>query len=404
MQINELYETIKGQGQSFYATGWKGQGTYGYMPVIAWRYRQPSDLTDNIPQVATFPLENIDKMRENILAATKITSAFLIQWEGSVQLTPYDWAIQIDDSRYTSVKASQEGLALKTYQSDLFNNWLSSEWIGGDTGVSAVTAVDTSDGEFTIDTLNLKSKLYDMLNRIAVSGGSYDDWIDAVYDHQAYRRAESPIYHGGLIKELIFQEVVSSAASTDGNQPLGQLAGKGRLSGKHKGGDLVIKVDEPSYIIGLVSLTPRIDYSQGNKWDVNLKTMDDFHKPALDEIGFQDLITDQMAWWDTTIDSANNIIFRSAGKQPAWINYQTNVNRVFGNFAIEGNEMFMTLNRRYERSETTGHIKDLTTYIDPAKYNNVFADTARDAQNFWTQIGVNMTARRKMSASIMPNL
>ena len=60
-----------------------------------------------------------------------------------------------------------------------------------------------------------------------------------------------------------------------------------------------IKVHEPSYIIGIASLTPKIDYSQGNKWDMNLKTMDDLHKPALDEIGYQDLVTDQMAWFDT---------------------------------------------------------------------------------------------------------
>jgi len=50
------------------------------------------------------------------------------------------------------------------------------------------------------------------------------------------------------------------------------------------------------------------------------------------------------------------------------------------------------------------YIGDLTTYIDPVKYNHIFADTRRDAQNFWTQIAVNITARRKMSAKIMPNL
>ena len=43
-----------------------------------------------------------------------------------------------------------------------------------------------------------------------------------------------------------------------------------------------------------MSLTPRIDYSQGNDWDIHLKTWNDFHKPALDGIGFQDLITEQM--------------------------------------------------------------------------------------------------------------
>lgn len=71
------------------------------------------------------------------------------------------------------------------------------------------------------------------------------------------------------------------------------------MADKHKGGKLAIKIDEPSYIMGIVSITPRICYSQGNEWDVDLVTMDDFHKPALDGIGFQDLITERMAWWDT---------------------------------------------------------------------------------------------------------
>ena len=64
--------------------------------------------------------------------------------------------------------------------------------------------------------------------------------------------------------------------------------------------------------------------------------------------------------------------------------------------------MFMTLNRQYEQ-ETTG-IGDLTTYVDPTKYNNIFAYGEMDAQNFWVQISNKITARRKMSAKIIPNL
>ena len=73
------------------------------------------------------------------------------------------------------------------------------------------------------------------------------------------------------------------------------------------------------------------------------------------------------------------------------------------------NEMFMTLNRRYAAEISGGQnaqvtIKDLTTYIDPTKFNNVFAVTSLDSQNFWVQIGVDIKARRKLSAKIMPNL
>ena len=52
----------------------------------------------------------------------------------------------------------------------------------------------------------------------------------------------------------------------------------------------------------------------------------------------------------------------------------------------------------------TFRIKDLTTYIDPTKYNYAFASQDLEEQNFWVQIGMNIQARRKMSAKIIPNL
>jgi hypothetical protein len=357
------------------------------------------------PQLTEFPLDNIDDMRMDILEAVRDTTAFTIT---GASASPYGLGLKeetVSPGVYKYYKtASQEGLGIKTYQSDLFNNWISTEWIDGSNGINEVTAVSTSGDEFTIDSLNLANKVYNMLNRIAISGGSYDDWLDAVYTHERAKSCENPIYHGSLIKELAFEEVVSmSDTQVNGeDQPLGTLAGRGRLTGKNKGGKVKIKVDEPSYIIGLVSLTPRIDYSQGNKWDTNLKTMNDLHKPALDAIGYQDLITDQMAWFDTTANEAGDITYSTAGKQPAWINYMTNVNQTRGSFAEEGNSMFMTLNRRYEHG--TGGIEDLTTYVDPSKYNNIFADEALDSQNFWVQISNKILARRKMSAKVIPNL
>ena len=72
-----------------------------------------------------------------------------------------------------------------------------------------------------------------MLNRIAVSGGTYNDWIEAVYSTSYLSRAETPIYEGGASCEIEFQEVVSNSA-TDG-EPLGTLAGKG-VNGKTKRG------------------------------------------------------------------------------------------------------------------------------------------------------------------------
>ena len=206
----------------------------------------------------------------------------------------------------------------------------------------------------------------------------------------------------------------SEAEGPDGTKPLGTLAGKGNFTQKHKGGRVRIKCDEISWIMAIASITPRVDYSQGNKWFNHLQTIDDVHKPEMDEIGFQELITEQMAWWDTKADGVASgdmgvFVQKSAGKQPAWLNYMTNVNEVKGNFAINSDSQlglgFMVLNRRYEKGPLlTDGIADLTTYIDPVKFNQIFAQTSLDAQNFWVQIGIDVTARRKMSARLMPNL
>ena len=359
------------------------------------------------PQLTRFDLSNIDDMR-TALRKTDVGQQFVVGGTNT-NVFPYlcintdNGATNLADKKW-SKQYGQEGLGIKTYQSDLFNNWISTEWIDGANGINAITSIDTSAGEFSLDTLNLSKKIYEMLNRIAVSGGTYDNWLDATYAHDRRTETQNPVYVGGLSKELTFQEVVSTTQSE--NQPLGTLAGRGVLTNKNKGGKITIRVDEPSYIMGIISITPRIDYSQGNKWDTSLQSFNDFHKPQLDEIGFQELITEQQAWWDVE-NVAGLPRKKSAGKQPAWVNYMTNVNYTRGNFAMKNKDMFMTLNRRYEPKylqNGTFTIKDLTTYIDPTKYNFIFAETRLDAQNFWVQVAMDITARRKMSAKLMPNL
>lgn len=368
---------------------------YAGEKIINWTYNSGIIPIQNEPQIETFPLTNIDEMREAILAHASTTDPFKIN---TPNLVPYKYLYEYGgDTPY--VLCSQEGLGLKTYLSDKFNNWMKTEFIEA---ISDQSAVDVIDDKFTIDALIIGKKIYELLNRIAVSGGTYRDWIEAAYAENTLRQAETPMYMGGLSREVVFQEVISNAGTEF--QPLGTLGGRGRMAQGQRGGKVRISVDEPSYIIGLASLTPRIDYSQGNEWDVNLQTFDDFHKPGLDQIGFQDLITEQMAWWDT-YHNGTQWVQRSAGKQPAWIDYMTAVSKTYGNFAIRSNSMFMTLNRRYEHEvDGTIRIKDLTTYIDPTKFNHIFAENSLDAQNFWVQIGINATARRKMSAKIMPNL
>ena len=185
---------------------------------------------------------------------------------------------------------------LKTYDSDVFQNWIKTDWIDGENGISAISAVAVQDGVITIDSLNLQQKVYSMLNRIAVSGGTYRDWLETVYTTGNYmERPETPVFEGGMSQIIEFEEVVSKSATEE--QPLGDLAGRGVSSRPNSSGKLHFKVTEPSYIMGIAAITPLIDYSQGNDWDmVNIKTMDDFHKPALDGIGYEDSMNNQRPW------------------------------------------------------------------------------------------------------------
>lgn len=353
---------------------------------------------NEVPNLIEVQLDNIDNVKLDMIADILNPNAFIID---NSTAAPFGLALSGNEQKEYSRQSKQEGLAVKTYQSDLFNNWMNTSWIDE---VNLQSSVDTSSGSFKIDTLNLAKKIYELGNRIAMTGGTYDDWQEATYDVKRTSESTIPIYEGSLVKEFTFDKILSNSTSEENNitQPLGTLAGQGVMTGKNKGGHMFITANEPSILMGIFSLTPRICYTQGNEWHTNLKSIDDLHKPDLDQIGFQDLSTDQMSWADTIFQDSDNFDMLSAGKQPAWINYMTSVDRAYGNFAITNDSRFMITDRRYEIGAFG--IEDLTTYIDPSKFNYLFAQTSLDAQNFWVQIKVDNIMMRKMSKKIMPNV
>lgn len=367
----------------------------------------PITMPDNQKiKLTSFPLKNIDDERTLILAAPS-TSAYVLDPQKmpyAAAIAPIELPNHDRTKKYYSSNAwySQAGLAVKTYLSDRFNNWLNTEWIDGTTGgINAITAVDVTDGKLTMDALILQKKIFNMLNRVAITDGTYQAWREATYGIRSATLPESPIFCGGMQSEIAFDEIVSNAATDE--EPLGTLAGRGVATMYKSGRGLKIKCTEPSMIMALGSITPRIDYSQGNKWWTRLETMDDFHKPTLDAIGFQELIAEEAAAWSTELTENYEQIYQSLGKQPSWIEYTTDVNETYGEFAAGMPLAFMCLNRVYEESKN-GTISNPSTYIDPTIYNNIFAESRLSSQNFWVQVAFDVTARRVMSAKQIPNL
>jgi hypothetical protein len=340
-------------------------------------------------------LETLDKIRDEIL-----------KQPGNVALEMTETKDADVNNLFAAIRTAAVnklgGLVLKTYDSDIFNNWVKTDWIDGENGISKITALKPDeDGTITMDALNLQQKVYNMLNRIAVSGGTYRDWLETVYTAGRYLdRPETPVFQGGMSQMIEFDEVVATTGNTEG-QVLGELAGRGYARQPNTSGRLHFQVEEPGYVMGIMAITPMVDYSQGNDFDLNLFTMDDLHKPALDGIGYQDLMNEQRAWW-TAQQEGTTITDTTPGKSVAWIDYMTNFNKTFGNFAAGGSEDFMVLNRNYERGAENG-IANGSTYINPQEHIDIFADTAIDSQNFWVQTACEITRRGNYSAKQIPN-
>ena len=362
-------------------------------------------------QIGRYNLKLLDQIRDVVLHKKGNETLTLAGSELNTQNNGSGELILFFNDIINSQANKLGGMLLKTYDSDIFNNWVKTDWIDGAGGITEITSIDitANDGKLTMDALNLQQKVYNMLNRIAVAGGTYRDWLETVYTAGKYLdRPETPVFIGGMTQYIEFDEVISKSATETayGSQPLGDIAAIGRGGKPLNNGHIHYQCEEPGYIMGLMAITPIIDYSQGNDFDLNLQTIDDLHKPALDGIGYQDLIQEQMVGETSVYEgglSIKNIKHLAANKTVAWIDYMTNYNRTYGDFAAGEALDFMVLNRRYEVSDNNT-IEDLTTYIDPQKYIEIFADTSIDSQNFWVQTVVQATRRGNYSAKQIPFL
>ena len=111
------------QGGYFYAPGQVGwtlaNGQAQVFTLPATTLVNTSIEVNGRPQLEKFDLDNIDKMRMRILEAVASTNPFVIR---DTSLKPYNLPLGNASGNYYYAQANQEGLAIKTYQSDLFNS------------------------------------------------------------------------------------------------------------------------------------------------------------------------------------------------------------------------------------------------------------------------------------------
>lgn len=411
----------------------------GIGAVYAWITVGPDAVGASMkPLLIKFPLENIDLMREKILAAPKdvpFNAIPLQDFTSSDQVRaamPYASVnCQMKYAKYVTTGITQSlqglpgqtmqlgklaGLLLKTYDVDRFNVWLNSEFVND---LTEAVMVSAAGGKVSINELNTAEKLYNIESRIAASNQTYKGWIQAIYGFSPNIAAEMPIYKGGIQFDIVFDEVISNSAAGE-DQPLGTLAGRGVVS-NFQGGNIHIETDEPAILMAIAHITPVIGYSEGNSWMTRLKTFDDLHKPEYDGIGYQPLLLDEMAAASTMKDlnSTNGELtptYMSVGKQVAWSEYMSRVDRNLGDFADGEVSDYMVINRNYDFPKVDANsnlfenrmsaqmVQDRTTYIDPSKHNYPFANQRLDAMNFWMHIGIEETPYRIIGSKQIPKI
>ena len=91
-------------------------------------------------------LENLDTIRDKILL--KAGDIVFDISDESMSVAPFtNFAKRTKEGNLNTINP-QYGLCLKTYNSDLYQNWINTEWIEGVTGINEASAVDVADGKF----------------------------------------------------------------------------------------------------------------------------------------------------------------------------------------------------------------------------------------------------------------
>ena len=79
-------------------------------------------------------LETLDKIRDEILKQPGNTAL-------GMTATKDDEVNKLFETIRKAATNKLGGLVLKTYDSDVFNNWVKTDWIDGENGISKVTAL-----------------------------------------------------------------------------------------------------------------------------------------------------------------------------------------------------------------------------------------------------------------------
>lgn len=302
------------------------------------------------------------------------------------------------------------GLALGTYMPDMMNVILNKDFY--EKNVTSVQ-VSTSSGNFQIDQLVTAKKLWNSRNKDAISSGTFKDWVRMHFGVTPKIMDDMPTFLGATSTDIAFEDIRATTTQTvgDATQYLGDKASSGLGFGSSR--TFRLDVDRPGYLMVLAQIVPYVDYYQRlERYMLHTKLSDSF-RPEYNGIGLQDvLVSDLNNSYSSlnaplTDDSPNVSQWvptwtEAVGKQPAWIEYMTKVNKLRGTFC--STEKSWVLARDMASGTNSNPVLGTTTtaYIHPEDWNQPFAVQDSTAQNFLVQFRINHKVRSTVLKRIVP--
>lgn len=302
------------------------------------------------------------------------------------------------------------GLWQACYMPDRMNVILSDTFFKNN--VSTVT-VSTVGDSFQVDQLVTAKKLWNSRNNDVITNGTFKDWIRVHFGVTPKIMDDMPTFCGATSSDILFEDIraTTSAKIGDSDQYLGDKGSSAMGYGDSR--RFNIEVDRPGYIMAIATLIPRVDYYQFTERYVRHTKLSDMFRPEFNGIGYQDVLisdlnTEFPEGWDASavVSVDNNPFAQAVGKQPAWIEYMTAVNKIRGTFCTTERSWVLARDMRADKNPDAATGPALNTvysaYIDPADWNQPFADQSSTAQNFYAQFYLRHHVRSTVLKRLRP--
>lgn len=301
------------------------------------------------------------------------------------------------------------GLWQACYAPDRMNVILSDSFFKKNVSTVVVSTVGDS---FQVDQLVTAKKLWNSRNNDVITNGTFKDWIRVHFGVTPKIMDDMPTFCGATSSEILFEDIraTTSAKIGDADQYLGDKGSSALGYGDSR--RFNIMVDRPGYIMAIATLVPRVDYYQFTERYVRHTKLSDMFRPEYNGIGYQDVLISDLNTefpdsWDSSASVAleNDPFAQAVGKQPAWIEYMTAVNKVRGTFCSSEKSWVLARDMRGDpdsQDKSPAQNTAFTAYIDPGRWNQPFADQSNTAQNFYAQFYLRHHVRSTVLKRLRP--